>query len=274
MVNHQGKTSWITLLTFNVFCLTLWPIALYGENSISVHDIPTRPGVTVSVLLVKPEQPVATILLLPGGVGRISFQPDGSTGYSGFPVRKPALFAEQGLAAAVIKPPTDRLPNPAMTFFRTSEAHAEDLRYVIAVLRKETGVPVWLVGHSNGTTSAANAAIRIRGGAPDGIVLISSKVGKRDQWDPVLDFIDVEQITVPTLVVHHELDECEFTLFRNTPSLMARLKKATKAELISFKGGGPVQGDACRSLHYHGFPGIEQEVTSRIADWIKSTLKR
>ena len=54
---------------------------------------------------------------------------------------------------------------------------------------------------------------------------------------------------------------------------MGRLKKAAKAELISFKGGGPVGGDKCGSLHYHGFPGLEQEVASRVSDWIKDALK-
>jgi len=76
------------------------------------------------------------------------------------------------------------------------------------------------------------------------------------------------------LVVHHEQDECEYTLFINAQRLMGRLKKAAKSELISFKGGGPVSGDKCGSLHYHGFPGLEQEVASRIAAWIKAHLKQ
>jgi len=42
--------------------------------------------------------------------------------------------------------------------FRTSAAHAEDTKYVIAELRKMFDIPVWLIGTSMGTVSAANAA--------------------------------------------------------------------------------------------------------------------
>lgn len=257
-----------------LFCLTLWPGALYAGSTTSIHDVAVRPGVTVRVLLIKPERPVATVLLFPGGNGRVSFQADGNTSYRGFPVRKPALFVEQGFAAAVINAPSDRLPDPAMYYFRNSVTHAEDVRQVIAMLRKETNVPVWLIGHSAGSTSVTNASIRLHDSGPDGLVLMSSVNGKFYKYNSNLDQMNIEEITIPTLVLSHEQDECEYTLFRNAKRLVERLKKASRSELISFKGGGPVEGDACGSLHYHGFPGIEQEVTSRIADWIKATLKR
>ena len=84
-----------------------WPHALYAENQISIHEVATRPGVTVRVLMIKPERPIATILLFPGGIGRVTFQPDGGTGYRGFPVRKPDLFAQQGFVTAVVNAPSD-----------------------------------------------------------------------------------------------------------------------------------------------------------------------
>ncbi len=104
--------------------------------------------------------------------------------------------------------------------------------------------------------------------------MISSENGKPDLRSGYLDTLKIEEIAVPTLVVHHEQDVCEYTLFTNARRLMGRLKKAPKSELISFKGGGPVSGDRCGSLHYHGFPGLEREVSSRIADWIKANGKQ
>ncbi len=262
-------------ITLRVACLmlsacALQPQALFAENLVSVRDVATRPGVTVRVLVIKPERPIATILLFPGGAGRVSFQPDGSTGYRGFPVRKPELFAQQGFMTAVINAASDA---PAKHFFRDTAAHADDIRHVIAFLRKEADVPLWLVGHSAGSTSVANAAIKLRDEGSVGIVLISSENGKPDLRSGNLDGLNIERITVPTLVVHHEQDECEYTLFINARRLMGRLKKAVKSELISFKGGGPASGDPCGSLHYHGFPGLEQDVAPRIAEWIKATLK-
>jgi acetyl esterase/lipase len=50
--------------------------------------------------------------------------------------------------------------------------HVADLKAVIAWLRANTKAPVWLVGTSRGTQSAAYAATRLAGpDAPDGIVL-------------------------------------------------------------------------------------------------------
>lgn len=249
----------------------LWPQSINAQNAISIHEVATRPGVTVSVLMHSPEQPIATVLLFPGGNGRIRFQPDGSTSYRGFPVHKPELFAQRGFVTAVINVASDV---PAGHFLRITAAHADDIRHVIAFLRKETNIPLWLVGHSAGSTSVANAGISLRNEGLAGIVLISSENGKPDLRSGYLDRLNIEEIALPTLVVHHEQDECDYTLFVNARRLMGRLKKAARSELISFKGGGPVSGDKCGSLHYHGFPGLEQEVASRIADWIKVNLKQ
>lgn len=257
-----------------LMCCMPWSAALPAADQVSVHDVATRPGVTVRVLTIKPERPIATILLFPGGNGRVTFQPDGSTSYRGFPVRNPALFTQHGFMTAVINAPSDRLPSPAMYFFRDNAAHLEDVRHVIALLRRETNAPVWLAGHSAGSISVSNAALKLRDDGPDGLILISTVNGKFYKYSSTLDDIKIEDIAIPILLVHHEQDECEWTLFRNAQRLMPRLKKAVRAELVSFRGGGPVEGDPCGSLHYHGFPGIEQEVASRIANWIKTALKQ
>jgi pimeloyl-ACP methyl ester carboxylesterase len=55
----------------------------------------------------------------------------------------------------------------------TSE-HAADVKQAIAAMREVAPVPVWLVGTSMGSLSAANAAARLPEGGPDGIVLTSS----------------------------------------------------------------------------------------------------
>ena len=206
-----------------IACGFIWFATSHAAERIVVHDIPTRAGVTVPVLLITPEKPNAIILLFPGGNGRVTFQSDGSTGYRGFPVRKPDLFAQQGFVTGVINTASD---TPARHFFRDSTTHTEDIRHVIAFLRKETDVPLWLVGHSAGSTSVANAAIHLRAAGITGVVLISSENGKPDLRSGYLDKLNIEEITVPTLVVHHEQDECEYTRFENAQRLMKRLNKS------------------------------------------------
>jgi pimeloyl-ACP methyl ester carboxylesterase len=225
-------------------------------------------------MTVTPDRPIATIVLIPGGAGRVTFHRDGTTSYRGFPVRAPELFARRGFLTAVVNAPSDPGLDPGKHFRRDTAEHAADVGHVLALLRKHAEVPVWLVGHSAGSTSAANAAIRLRTGGPDGIVLISSENGKPDHRSGYLDALRVDEITVPTLVVHHEDDACDYTLFRNVPRLMRRLNPAIRSEVISFTGGGPVEGNPCGSLHYHGFPGLEAAVAARIGDWIAADPRR
>jgi pimeloyl-ACP methyl ester carboxylesterase len=235
---------------------------------ISVKDIATRPGVSQRVLLVKPEQPVASVILFSGGNGLIHIGPDGSLGRRGnFLVRSRDLFVHEGLAVAVVDAPSDRTDGAGLDHFRKSAEHALDVMHVIAWLRKEAKLPVWLVGTSRGTTSVANAVIRLRENGPDGVVFTASIVGNDSDRVPAME---IETIRVPALVVHHEEDQCRLCLLRDVPALMAGLRGAIKSELVTFKGGGPVKGAACEAFHYHGFIGIEEEVVKRIADWVKT----
>jgi hypothetical protein len=234
----------------------------------SVRDIPTRPGVTQRVLLIKPLQPVASVILFAGGNGLVQIAADGRPGRGGnFLVRSRDLFAQEGLLVAVLDAPSDRIDGPALDYFRQTGEHATDVAHVIAVLRQEAAVPVWLVGTSRGTTSVANAATRLKENGADGLVLTASMVGNdRDR----LPSMALDTIRVPALVVHHEQDQCRYCLFRDVPQLMSGLKSSPRAELVSFTGGGPAKGDPCQAFHYHGFVGIEAVVVKRIADWIKS----
>ena len=241
----------------------------------SVQDLGTRPGVTQRFLLIKPEKPVAAVILFAGGHGGLNISGDRGFGWGrgNFLVRSRELFARHELLVAVIDAPSDRLPSPALDFFRDTAAHAEDVRHVIAALRKEANAPVWLVGTSRGTTSVANAAIRLKDASPDGIVLTSSMVGNRAGWGS-LNLMDVADIKVPTLVVHHENDGCRATLYQDAKAMFEKLAAAPKKEFVTFKGDGPPKGPPCEAHHYHGFIGIEDEVVARIADWIKANSKR
>jgi hypothetical protein len=244
----------------------LLPI-LAPAAEISVKDIATRPGVTQRALLIKPEHPVASVILFAGGNGLVHIGPDGSLGRGGnFLVRTRDLFARAGLAVAVIDAPSDRVDGPGLQYFRQSADHAVDIEHVIAFLRKEVNAPLWLVGTSRGTVSVTNAAIRLAGKGPDGIVLTSTVIGPDRERVPAMD---LGAIKVPVLVVHHEGDQCRVCLFSDIKSLMAGLK-STRPELVSFSGGGPPRGNPCEARHYHGFIGIEDDVVKRIADWIKA----
>jgi hypothetical protein len=243
-------------------------IGTAAELQTMVRDVPTRPGVHQRILLIAPERPAASVILFAGGSGLVDIRADGTLGRRGnFLVRSRHFFARERLLVAVIDAPSDRIEGPALDYFRQSADHAFDVAQVIALMRREAPVPVWLVGTSRGTISVANAAIRLKAQGPDGVVFTSSMVGRSAERVPSMG---IEAIRVPALVVHHQHDECRFCLFSDVPSLMNGLRGAARLELISFTGGGPVRGDPCEAFHYHGFIGIEAQVVQRIANWIKS----
>ena len=82
-------------------------------------------------------------------------------------------FAASGIVAAVMDAPSDQ-PSGMDDDFRLGSAHAEDIGKVVADLKKRfPGLPVFLVGTSRGTISAASAGQRL-GTAVDGVVLTAT----------------------------------------------------------------------------------------------------
>ncbi len=230
-----------------------------------VVDIPTRPGVTQRFLLIAPESPKAAVILFAGGHGGLRINDGGGFGWGSgnFLVRTRQLFADQGLAVVVVDAPSDR---QNLNGFRQTPEHAADIKAVIAWLRGQVKAPVWLVGTSRGTQSAAYIATQLTDGrGPDGIVLTST-ILTDPRSKPVPD-MKVKTLKIPVLVVHHEEDRCRHCLYSDMPRLMNELAGLPRKELVAFKGGNNV-GDPCEARAYHGFNGLETEVVGKIAAWI------
>lgn len=248
--------------------LALGAAVAHAETPSKVVDIPTRPGVTQRMVVLAPKEPKAAVVLLAGGHGGLQIRPDGSFGWGqgNFVVRTRESFAEQGLLVAVVDAPSDRLSEPYLSGFRQTPQHAADIQAVIAWIRAQAKVPVWLVGTSRGTQSAAWLATELTGAeGPDGIVLTSSILV--DRRSRALPEMALAKIRVPVLVVHHEKDGCALCLFSDVPLLMDRLTGTPRKELAAFTGGTS-QGDPCEARAYHGYNGIEREVVARIAGWM------
>jgi hypothetical protein len=237
-----------------------------------VVDVPSRPGVTVRTLLSFPAGPPrAAVVLLAGGHGGIELGPDGSMGSyrANFLVRARRLFAKEGLLAAVVDAPSDHSRPPFIESFRTAPAHAQDLAAVIAFLRREAGVPVWLVGTSLGTVSAAYGAITLEGPprGPDGVVLTSTalELGAGRTSVPQLP---LGRIRVPVLVVHHVNDECTVSNAASLPLVRQAFTGSPRVE-VRLVEGGRREGPACGGLSHHGYLGIEPEVVGLVGEFVR-----
>lgn len=262
-------------LAFAVLCAATpaWAQKVPGQTII---DLPTRSGVTVRYLALTPGRPKAAVLLFTGGAGVAKIPDDPGPGYAkngNFLVRSRELFRAHDLFVAVIDVPSDH--RDGYGTFRATADHAEDVAAVIANMRQRApGVPVWLIGTSKGTISAANVAVRLpKGKGADGLVLTSTitrPAGRNSGpggQQTVFDF-DLDSVTIPTLIVGHRADACFVTPFADAESLRGKFTKAPRTGLLGFSGGSTPESSDCEALAAHGYFGIEREVVDAIADWI------
>ena len=231
-----------------------------------IVTLPTRDGVTQSFLLTVPsgDKPAAAAILLPGGQGLIRLSNEGGRirlGEANFLVRRRQLFVERGVAAAVVDSPSDQ-PQGMDDWFRLSDKHVTDMRRVADDLtRRFPGTPVFLVGTSRGTVSAA-AAGRALGESVAGVVLTSTIFVGGGRSGPGLSGFDFTSVRAPVLFVHHADDGCRSTPYRNAKDLSA------KFALITVHGGDPARSDPCEPFSAHGFLGKETETVDALVNWM------
>jgi pimeloyl-ACP methyl ester carboxylesterase len=245
--------------------LLLAAASSFAQTTTQVVDLPTR-GVSERMVVISPAEPKAAVILLAGGAGRVKIFDNGSIRNEGnFLVRTRSLFAQQGLAALVLDAPSDRAGGMSRDF-RESADHVADLAAVIDWARTKWHKPVWLVGTSRGTQSAAYAAVALMNDPreADGIVLTSSILGrsKRDPGTPVQEQ-PLDKLKVPVLVVHHEEDPCPIC----DPSLLRHIKLPAQGRII-MEHGGVSTGDPCEAFSHHGYNGIEGTVVADISAFI------
>ena len=209
-------------------------------------SLQTRPGVTQVVQFTAAATPVRSVILFTGSGG-------GAAGMgNNFLMRIADRLAAAGINVAVPELPSDT-PGGMPDGFRAGPDHATDMAAVIALLRKRAAVPVWLVGTSRGTLSAANVAVRLGPQQVAGLVLTSTI------WPTVTALVPLDQVQVPTLVMHNRLDGCRQSPPSGAEPGLAALRRAPVKELVVVSGGVARSGP-CEALSPHGYYGIEDQV--------------
>jgi pimeloyl-ACP methyl ester carboxylesterase len=243
-----------------------------ADATATVEALATRPGVVQPVYLTQESKPVASVVLLPGGRGKVGLDSiKGITrGKINFLVRGRRIFAANGFNVAIPDVPSDRQDSNGLNGFRLTDDHAVDIKAVIARMRAIAPVPVLVVGRSDGTLSAASIAALLGPDGPDGVVLTASITERSEMRPATLADVDLSKVRVPTLIVHHREDGCGTTPFAGTRSLKARLTQAPEATIMPIAGGAIEGGSPCRNLSHHSFMGQEIDVIDAISTWIKT----
>lgn len=242
----------------------------------AAESVEGRPGVAQLFLLAQAKNPTASLILLPGGNGRIGVDDARTTDSKSqnFLVRSRALFAARGFTVATLDVPSDHRTQNGLAGFRTSAEHARDIDAVAAFLKGRSAAPVILIGTSRGSVSAANAAAHQAPGTYAAVVLTSSvtRPSRRGDSQSLKD-VDVESIAIPALVVSHKDDKCAVSPPADAPLLLGRLQAAPAKAAIEIDGGGPEETDSCEARTFHGYLHREAETVGAIAAWIGGALK-
>jgi len=263
--NLQVALLWLMMTGCAATLPELKAPLLPGEELVTLV---TRPGVTVRVLLMTPKtDPKAIVVYFPGGGGTL-VGPEGRLRYARFT----SILSEQPFITAVVDMPSDRPFGVAGTDrFRASKAYTEDVQNVIDLLCQRWTKPVFLVGHSGGTTSVAHLGAVLKDQRIAGLVLmaaISTHIGAR------VSLPNLHEITYPVLFIHHREDQC--VSFEGARSQLSRLTKSPKVDFIEVLGGDPSRAHQCSPFaarqgpenYGHFFAGKEREVFQAITDWI------
>jgi pimeloyl-ACP methyl ester carboxylesterase len=180
---------------------------------------------------------------------------------------------------AVIDVPSDKVKDGIDPAFRISDEHMKDVKATIDFMQTKN-LPVFLAGQSLGTISVAMAGINYSSSL-DGIIMTSNATKPRERWftkwpvykkypNAILDF-ELDEITVPDLVVAHAEDSCEPTPPDRAKTLQEKLVNSPNAELKTYTGG-QAKETGCNYWGHHSYYGQEEQVVNDISAFIKANL--
>ncbi|QKM65249.1 hypothetical protein DCO17_08385 [Polynucleobacter tropicus] len=151
---------------------------------------------------------------------------------------------------------------------RGSADHLSRIQSVVQYYKNRTGLPVWLMGHSNGALSL-NAYIQYlqefsQVGMVDGLIISAAR--NEISFSPPL--------SMPMLFLHHEEDGCVNTQPKNSYAAYERLVQFDKANIkyVNIETGEYEMNDPCTS-GYHMYFGADKEVTSAIDQYFDNPQK-
>jgi hypothetical protein len=255
----------------------LWLAAFTAvSHAQEIVTLSARPGVTQSYFLASlPKNPQAVGLLFSGAA--INLRQENQQikfGTGNFLVRARAEFISRGVIAAIIDAPTDQQSGTGLGHeFRLGSDHFADVSAVVSDLKQRfAGVPIFLIGNSMGTLSAASTGARLRDEIA-GVVLTSTLLRQTPRNatvpGPGLSRFDFVTIKAPLLFAHHVSDQCGATPYGDAA------QQADKYPLITVFGGSSPQSGPCDSFSQHGFFGKESETVEQIVNWmVKKPFER
>ena len=242
----------IHILTYLLFCAAP---ALCAE----VIDIPMPQGKPQRILFYPAPAAEATVILFPGGDGVVGIRENGTADRPGHTfTRSMNLWANQRINAVLFDAPDGLGKHGEL---RDDSDHIDRISAVISYLGSKNSLPVWLVGHSNGTLSVASYMNASPGNEKNlsGLVILGTEIRVAFK----------RPVKLPILAVHHNQDGCNVTpMYASAKVIEAAKATSSRAELVRMDGGRQVS-PPCMARSYHGFLDLEDELIAMIGVFVR-----
>ena len=225
-----------------------------------VIDIPHQQDLPTRTLVVRTANAKALVLLFPGGGGMMRLKDDGSTKNQHTFIRSVNLWAQYQIDAVLVDTPYD-LGDLKRGDLRSSSDHLDRVGEVVRYYKNKTKLPIWIFGHSMGTSTATYFANQLNEQSKllSGVIIAGTV-----RTATLSDGMDL-----PVEAIHHINDQCSGTPLSASENMISGRPKNTIAQLEIIEGG-ITEGNVCDSFAYHGFNQTEPEFIRRAAQFILS----
>lgn len=180
-------------------------------------------------------------------------------------VRTRRLWTEKGYAILI----PDTVEHANLRGERSSAAYGAIILRLVAFAHAKNKGPVYLLGTSQGSIAAVNAAARSRPGTVAGLILTESVTVMGASEETVFD-ADPGNVHVPVLIVANRADTCHVAPPVDAEKIARRLAASPSVKVEYIDGGEQRSASPCGSLTPHGYNGIEPSVVALVSRWIAS----
>lgn len=175
-------------------------------------------------------------------------------------IRSMEMWAQYGIDAVLVDTPYD-LGDLRRGNLRGRKDHLTRVDEVVTFYKNKFKLPVWIFGHSMGSSTATYYANEIDQSKKNLAGIIIAGTIHTASLD--------DKVTLPVLAIHHQYDACAGTPVSASAKIIEGRspKLVSKLELIE---GGVTEGAVCQSFAFHGFNETEAELIKRAANFILS----
>lgn len=209
------------------------------------------------------KQAKATLLFFPGGEGKLGLALDRKNlgGFYGNTLRplSDEKLTSGAFNVVIFDSPVNLPVGTDYPYSRQSKEHLLRIESVVRHLKSLYGVPVWLMGHSNGAVSMTEfyKMIQLAGSENliEGVIYSAPRNGA--------DF--TEKTNLPILFLTHELDGCDKSPPSRSLAVFQRQSQTNQKKLkfVSIKGGEAQPQHPCYS-GFHMYHNASKEAYTAI----------